>query len=128
MPFRYIALSGAFNARTELEDLIRSLAANEQRYEDLLSALDLADTLKRCRERGFLEVRRKWERGGREEVFLWTDRSIFAAARVPGDGRADTFDATFLGVRLLDAPNFAAIAAFLEEMAERHASGASEIW
>lgn len=132
MTLRY--LRGAdFDSKKEAEQLMTDLAFSRKTFAQLCSVIDIVQSVLQSRTEGFLAVAPKWDRTVHEDLFLYLGNDVAAAINVPGNGRAQTYDLTLIGVRRLgDARrrrgNPAGLEPFLREMRERRKKGQQHDW
>jgi hypothetical protein len=93
LPLRYFE-----GVRQEKDRLLDALSGSGRPSPPLLATLDLASSLDRSSSLGLKAIKDKWEPSSVEEIYLYMSFSVIGAAHVPGAGRADTKDLTFLGI------------------------------
>jgi hypothetical protein len=126
MVLRYISGNG-FNACEELNSLLRASRGN---FPQVCTVIDVTQSLTESESGGFLAIKHRWEPTDYDGLFLYMHLGIIAAINVPGSGRAQTYDVTFIGIQRLDsqADPEAGLKTFVGEMRRRRTAGTEHEW
>jgi hypothetical protein len=111
-----------FDAKQEAEALLEGLVT----FDQLCSVIDVVQSIEETARGGFLAIKHKWEKTDHEDLFVYVNLGVAAAINVPGSGRAQTHDVSFIGIRVLaggsDLNNF------IREMLARRRAGTDHEW
>ena len=68
---------------------------------------NLLGTLCEIEDFGFNHAKSAWRQTKQAEIWIFQDRGVCVAARVPGDGRANTYDVVLLKTAIVANPSSA---------------------
>jgi hypothetical protein len=125
-----------FNARAEIDSLIVDLgraAAKSRSYLDqLMTIIDIRESLTQSRTVGFVGIAHKWSATVHEDLFLYSNLGVMGAVNVPGNGRAQTFDLGLVGSARVERSEPTELAthdaAFSAAMSSRRKGGKYHDW
>lgn len=129
MTIRYLA-SESFDAKAEAETLLSRFSNPGTEIVELCTVIDILHSLEEARTAGFMGIAHKWDQTDYEDLFLYLGAGVMAAINVPGNGRAQTFDLTLIGMSYIDkhAPENVQTETFLIAMDERRRTGHENDW
>lgn len=132
MTIRYLA-SQEFDAKQEGEALLSLFSNPGTETLKLYSVIDVIHSLDEAAKVGFIGIAHKWEPTSYKDIFLYSNAGILAAINVPGNGHAQTFDLTLVGIYCVegregDEDAKLGIEEFLRTMDRRRKTGAEHDW
>jgi hypothetical protein len=122
--------SSDFDAKREAEELLDRFANPGEDLDRLCTVIDMIESLEKASRLGFSEIAYKWDATVYDGIFIYSNAAIHAAIVVPGSGRGETHDLTFLGVVFVEARGDEehAVKEFLLRMNDRRNSGTRHGW
>lgn len=96
----WYAQGDGFNAKREAEQIFGSLTRSGKSSDQLRAAVGMHSSIQLAIRSGFAEVAKAWTRSNRREpLFTYEDSGVIGAIKVAGDGRSNTRDVIFLGMK-----------------------------
>ncbi|MCG8544886.1 MAG: hypothetical protein MJE12_11830 [Alphaproteobacteria bacterium] len=97
----YYVKGQAFDALAEFINV----GASTMSSDTAESWASLLGSLCEIEDFGFTKAKPAWQQTGQHEIWLFQDRDVWMALRVPGDGRANTFDVVLLKTSITSNPS-----------------------